>query len=190
MNVFAGAVLALGALDAILLAGLTLRRIRLAQSARRRLAVERELKPSVLAFLEGDGELPATLDLRRQEVLADLLGGYGRVLRGAARGRIAEYFARRGTVDRELEALAGARSPLRRAAAAHRLGDIGSAAAGPALIAALGDGNRDVRTVAVRSLGRLGEPRAVEPLVAASAARSVPGALVGWALLQIGRAHV
>jgi hypothetical protein len=186
MQAFAIAVLALGAANAVLLAVLIWRRVRLGERARRRAELERQLRPAVLAFLEGEGELPATAGVREQEVLADLLGGYARKLRGPALTRIAHTFNELGTVDRETRAMAGARKPWRRAAAAHRLGDIGSSWLEPALVAALADPDRGVRSAAARSLGKLGGAGAVEPLLAAAAVGAVPQALVGWALLSIG----
>lgn len=186
MALFALAVLALGGINAILLSLLVLRRVRLAAEARRHRALTQKLRPSAIAFLEGDADLPAGLTTVEQEILADILGEYARKLRGPARALITRYFEEQGTVDRELAAVASGRASWRRAMAAHRLGDIGSAKASAGLLAALGDEARDVRTAAVRSLGKLQEPRAVEPLLTAVAARLVPRSVVGWALLQIG----
>lgn len=188
MEAFAIAVLALGAANAVLLAVLVWRRVRLAGRARRRTELEQRLRPAVLAFLEGDGELPALAGAHEQEVLADLLGRYARRLRGPALTRIGRTFNALGTVDRETRAMAHARSAWRRAAAAHRLGDIGSVWLAPELVAALADSDRDVRTAAARSLGKLGDASVVEPLLAAAAARRVPQAVVGWSLLRIGPA--
>ena len=186
MALFALAVLALGGINAILLSLLVLRRVRLAAEARRRAALTQKLRPSAIAFLEGDADLPTGLTTVEQEILADILGEYARKLRGPARALITRYFEEHGTVDRELAALARARASWRRAMAAHRLGDIGSTTASAGLLAALEDDARDVRTAAARSLGKLQEPRAVEPLLTAVAARRVPRSVVGWALLQIG----
>jgi HEAT repeat protein len=188
MQLFALAVLALGALNAVLLAVLTARRLFLSARARGRAAIEQELKPAVLAFLEGEGEPPEPASPREREVIADMLGSYARKLRGAPRSRIERYFAEDGTVARDIHSLEAERAGWRRAAAAHRLGEIGSASALPALIAALGDRERLVRFAAARSLGKLGEPDAVEPLLAAAADGRIPGAVAAWALLQIGEA--
>jgi HEAT repeat protein len=186
MAAFSLAVLALGGLNAVLLALLVLRRVRLSAEARRHAALVQALRPAAVAFLQGDDTLPAGLTATEQEVLADILGEYARKLSGPARTMITRYFEEHGAVERELEALERARAAWRRAAAAHRLGDIGSSAAAAGLLAALEDEARQVRTAAARSLGKLQEPTAVEPLLAAVAARAVPRAVVGWSLLRIG----
>jgi HEAT repeat protein len=181
-------VLALAAGAILLTAVTTARRAQLARRERREAEIAQRLKPPVLAFLNGGTALPAGLTEREQEILADMLGGYARMLRGPVRERISDYFRQQGVTGREERRLAGDRRDWRRAAAAFRLGDIGSAAAAPALIGALADGSRDVRTAAVRSLGRLGSPDAAEGLLSALAARRVPGLLARWSLLQIGPA--
>jgi hypothetical protein len=188
MAAFAIAIAALGVINSVLLLVLVWRRVRLAQRARRRLTIETRLRPTVLTFVDGQGELPHELTRREQEVLADLLGKYGRLLRGPSSARIAAYFEHEGTVARELAALAGDRQAWRRAGAAYRLGNVGSATAAAGLTAALGDVSREVRSAAARSLGKLRSAAAVDPLLAAVAARRIPPALVGWALLQIGAA--
>jgi hypothetical protein len=187
MAAFAIAVLVLATLNAMLVAVLVYRRVRIAHKARRRARLQVQLKPVALAFVDGDRELPPDLTPAQQEVLTEVLGGYGRWLKGPATARIAAYFETHGGVRRELAVLASHRAGWRRAGAAYRLGDIGSASACPALIAALEDPDREVRTAAARSLGRLRSADAVDPLLAAVAARSVPTALAGWSLLQIGR---
>lgn len=187
MAIFAIAVLVLGTLNAMLVAVLVYRRVRIARRARRRTRLEQQLKPTALAFLDGGQDLPGDLTEAQQEVLADVLGAYGRLLRGPAAARIAAYFEGHGTVDRELTALRSDRAAWRRAGAAYRLGDIGSPTASSGLIRALEDPDREVRTSAARSLGKLRCAEAVQPLLSAVAARTVPTALAGWALLQIGR---
>lgn len=185
MRAFAFGVIALGGLNSILLGILAWRRIRMAAAARRRARLEERLRPITLAFLEGHDELPP-LGRREQEIVADTLAEYARKLRGPARARIAAYFESQGVVDRELAALADARPAWRRAAAAHRLGDIGSARVGGRLVDALGDVDRDVRTAAARSLGKLRHVAGVEPLLATAAASAIPAAVASWATLQIG----
>lgn len=67
-----------------------------------------------------------------------------------------------------LETLAASPEPLRRAHAAVLLGseDAQAAEVVPYLLAALEDPDRTVRAGAAESLGRIGDPRAVEPLIA------------------------
>lgn len=188
METFAAAVLALGVVNSLLLLVLAVRRFRLARAARRREEVGTRLRPHVLEFLEGDAELPEDLPAGERELIASILGGYGRMIRGPARARIAAYFESHGDVDRELHTLAHDRAAWRRAGAAHRLGDIGATAAEEGLIAALNDRNRDVRSAATRSLGRLGCAAAIGPLIAAVSDGRIPTSLARWAALQVGPA--
>ena len=60
----------------------------------------------------------------------------------------------------------------------------------PDLVQALGDRSADVRSAAVRSLGRLSASGSAEALLALSAAGRVPEAVVGEAILEIGTAAV
>src|SRR5262249_36260574 len=55
---------------------------------------------------------------------------------------------------------------------------------------ALGDRARDVRMAAARSLGRLGDVEAIEPLIAATVARRIPRDVAALALLDIGSTGV
>jgi HEAT repeat protein len=107
------------------------------------------------------------------------------MLTGASREAIAEFFESRGHVQHEVDGLAHY-SVWQRARAAHVLGDLASKEAVPALVEALGDEERDVRAAAVRSLGQLRDPAAVEPLVRALVHHEVPRAASSQALLAIG----
>jgi hypothetical protein len=178
--------LALTACSVVMLSVLVARRWELARRARHRRDVEARLKPVALELLHAGSEPPAGLSGEEKEALADVLGRYAQTVRGATHDNIVEYFARQGTIDRELAVLAGARAAWRRGTAAFRLGDIGSEHVAPALIAALGDSDRAVRVAAARSLGRLRVPEAGTALVAAAADGRAPAGLVQWALLQIG----
>jgi HEAT repeat protein len=172
-------------LSAVVLTVLVTRRFALARAERRRLAAEERLRPFALALIAGETEGPA-LTGRDAVVFAELLGRYARQLRGDAAVRIAAFFERQGSVAREIVALDDRRT-WRRAVAAYALGDMSSPSAVPALLDALKDGERDVRAAAARSLGRLGAVEAVGALVEALAARRVPPAVAGYALVQIGR---
>jgi HEAT repeat protein len=171
-----------------MLAVLVTRRWELARRAARRRDVEDRLKGMALELLHAGAEPPAGLSAEEKEALADLLGRYARTVRGRTHDRVVDYFAREGTVEREAGVLVGARQAWRRAAAAFRLGDIGSADCAAVLIGGLRDPERDVRIAAARSLGRLRVSEAGAELVLAAADGRVPDPLVGWALLQIGPA--
>jgi HEAT repeat protein len=171
------AAFALSGCSVLMLTVLVTRRFELARRVRRRGQLEDGLKEFALELLHSGGEPPEGLSGEEKEALADLLGRYARRVSGPMHERIVEYFAREGTIERELAVLAEARRSWRRATAAFRLGDIGSAAATAGLIEALRDDDREVRIAAVRSLGRLRAPEAGAELVAAAAERRVPDAL-------------
>lgn len=188
MNLFAGVVLGLGLLDALLLIVLALRRIKLARGSRRHEEALNRLRPHMAAFIEGDADLPADLSDADRTALADALSGFGRLIAGRSRERITEYFEQHGIVAVELNALAHASKSWRRASAAFRLGDIGAPEGEQPLITALDDKSRDVRTAALRSLGRLRSAAAVAPIIDAVATGRVPVALARWVVLQVGPA--
>jgi HEAT repeat protein len=176
----------LSAASVVMLAVLVTRRWELARRARHRHDVEARLKPVALELLHAGIEPPDDLRGEEKEALADLLGRYARTVRGPTRDNVVSYFARQGTIEREVAVLARARAAWRRGTAAFRLGDIGSDQAVAALIDALGDADRAVCVAATRSLGRLRAPESGPALVAAAADGRVPVGLVQWALLQIG----
>jgi HEAT repeat protein len=173
-----------GSLILILL--LVARRSYLARQAKARDLLVRRLRPLAIAFVESDDPASAP-DLHgpEAEIFASLLGGYARLLRGAAWERIAAYFEATGGVDEQLERLRSRRA-WRRATAAFTLGDMCSRRAAPELLVALGDRVRDVRMAAARSLGRLGAVEAIEPLIASSLSGGVPRDVGGLALLDVG----
>ena len=119
-------------------------------------------------------------------VLAALVGRFGRNVRGKSSAHVASFFERQGELYRQLSALERG-SAWQRAAAAFALGDIGSRRAVPALRSALDDPKPEVRNAAARSLARLGEPTAVEPLVEAVAQSRIPRSVGGQALFVIGK---
>ena len=163
---------------------LAVRRVVLARRARRTEEAEERLRPLALALLDGEVQ-GSRLSKRDALVLAAVLARYARRLTGEPRARIAVFCEERGLVDRSLRLLRSRRA-WRRGAAAFALGDMASARAVPALIAALEDRDAGVRSAAARSLGALHAVDAVEPLVEALATGVVPRAVAGGALLAIG----
>ncbi len=98
------------------------------------------------------------------------------VLEEQARGAVErpqwllDTYDRLGLVERYIQRLRESGSWRERAFAAELLGRVGSAKAVPALLAsvqATRDEDADVREIALRALARIGDPRAVEPLVEA-----------------------
>jgi HEAT repeat protein len=88
------------------------------------------------------------------------------------------------------EAERGLESPraVVRGRSAELLGATGWQAAGPGLVALLADRDDEVRTVAARSIGKLGDPAAVAPLLGAlDGARRLPAGVVAMALVRLVR---
>lgn len=179
------AALVLGAVSVVFLAGLVARRTALARGEQHRTEAELRLRPFALALLDGEAvELPS-LTPREQAVLAESIGRLSRSVTGDARGHIAEYYSGSAALAIELRGLRDRRS-WRRATAAFRLGDMACIEATPALLRALGDPDRDVRSSAARSLGRLEAPEAAEPLVQALVGGTVARPISFRAMLDIG----
>lgn len=164
---------------------LVARRIFLARLERAQVALEQRLRPVALALAAGEAPERSSLNAADGEAVARLLKRYARSLDGNARSHIAGFFESGSRLEPALEALR-ARAPWRRATAAFALGDMGSSRATPALLTALDDASREVRSAAARSLGRLGAVEAVEPLVLSLAEGRIPHAVAGHALLTIG----
>jgi HEAT repeat protein len=63
---------------------------------------------------------------------------------------------------------------------------MGSRSAVPALVLTLEDGHREVRSAAVRSIGRLQAAEAIEPVLKAAVDRRVPRSVASSAALEVG----
>jgi len=177
------AILALAFAGTILVVIIATRRVVVTRREHR--SAEERLTPAALAVAFEDASEFLALSKRDAVVFAMLLGRFSARLRGASRERIAQYFEREGHVRDAIDGLSDRRS-WRRATAADVLGDMGSRAAVPALLAGLDDGERDVRSAAARSLGRLGATEAVEPLVGALSSHLIPRGVVGQSVLALG----
>jgi HEAT repeat protein len=158
------------------------RRRRAADEARER------MRPLALQIVYED-ERPDLdgLGERDLEALSMLVARYGRRLRGESRARLAAFFAASGAVERQRETLRRG-GAWRRATAAFSLGDMGSGAAVPDLIAGLGDRDRAVRIASARSLGVVGSPEAAPALVDSLSAGRLPWLVGGQALIDLGSA--
>ena len=184
------AVAAFAIASGIMVALIVSRRWWVARRRRRHDRIKTRLRRAAVELIDDDtpGE-PPELDEREAEVFAELLAEYGRQLRGPARQRIVAFSEASGMLDAQIRRLSSRRAS-RRASAAFVLGDIGSRAAVPDLMALLSDNDRDVRAAASRSLGRLGAVEAIQPLVTAAVDGSVRLDVVNLALLDIGPAAV
>jgi HEAT repeat protein len=108
-------------------------------------------------------------------------------VRGEARAALVVVFERRGAAWRARSELRRP-DPVRRARAADLLGILGRRDAVPALCDLLKDADPDVRVVAARAIGRIGDPEAARPLLesVATRRREVPAHLVAHALAGLG----
>lgn len=108
-------------------------------------------------------------------------------LRGEAHLGLVSVFLRRGVARTALAQL-HSRNRVRRARAAQILGDLELRNAVPALCDLLTDRHAEVRIVAVRALGRIGDPAAAWRIIA-SLDRSdpIPSLLASHTLVQLGQ---
>jgi HEAT repeat protein len=107
-------------------------------------------------------------------------------VRGESHAALADVFVRRGLVARAL-ADVGHRSLVRRARAAELLGLLRRIEAAPRLCALLGDRDEELRLVAARALGRVGDPdAAVSLLDTLTGPRPTPSHVVAHALVGLG----
>lgn len=163
----------------------------LRQVRRRRQAVlaagpRREL----LAFVADNGEegshgLVAIPEDAWKAAEPGALGLLGK-LRGEAHLALVSVFLRRGTARRALYDLRS-RSRIKRARAAQVLGDLELRQAVPELCRLLTDRHAEVRVVAVRALGRIGDPAAAWRIIASlDQSDPVPSLLATHTLVQLG----
>jgi HEAT repeat protein len=107
-------------------------------------------------------------------------------VRGEAYAALVSVFERRGAAARATRDVRR-RDPVRRARAAEVLGNLSRRDAVPLLVRLLGDGDPDVRIVAARALGTVGDPAAAPHLLASLAARrTVPSHQVAQAVARLG----
>jgi HEAT repeat protein len=107
-------------------------------------------------------------------------------LRGDTHAAVVSVLTARGVLAKA-EADTYHRSPLRRAKAARLLGVAGVPFAVPRLMQLLGDADAEVRVVAARGLGHIGDPVAADALMTCLVGRrGLPARVAGDAVLRIG----
>jgi HEAT repeat protein len=166
--------------------------VRLFRTARlrRRTALAAAPRRALLAFVadngeEGGDDLVAIADDAWQATEPGALALLGK-LRGEAHAALISVFLRRGVARRAMRDLRH-RSRVRRARAAQVLGDLELKAAVPELSRLLDDRHDEVRVVAVRALGRIGDPAAAWRLIASlDRPDPLPSLLVTHTLVQLG----
>lgn len=171
-------------------AGIVTARILRITRLRRQRALAAAPRKALLAFLADNGETGADglVAIADDAWSAAEPGAVALLskLRGEAHQALVTVFLRRGVARRAVHELQ-ARSPVRRARAAEVLGNLELREAVPELCRLLDDRHRDVRVVAVRSLGRVGDPTAAWRLIAClDRTDAVPSLLVTHSLVQLG----
>ncbi|MFI5933667.1 HEAT repeat domain-containing protein [Actinoplanes sp. NPDC051494] len=145
---------------------------------------------ALLAFVadngeEGSHDLVAIPDDAWRAAEPHALALLGK-LRGEAHLGLVSVFLRRGTARAALGRL-HSRIRVRRARAAQVLGDLELRQAVPELCRLLTDRHAEVRVVAVRALGRIGDPAAAWRIIASlDRADPIPSLLASHTLVQLG----
>ncbi|UQU62903.1 HEAT repeat domain-containing protein [Couchioplanes caeruleus] len=166
--------------------------VRLSRRRRQRTLARLAAQPrrALLAFVaengeEGGDELVAVPDDAWRAAEPHALALLGK-LRGEAHLGLVSVFLRRGAARTALGQLRS-RSRVRRARAAQVLGDLELRRAVPELCRLLTDRHAEVRVVAVRALGRIGDPSAAWRIIAAlDRPDPVPSLLATHTLVQLG----
>ncbi|GGQ50242.1 HEAT repeat domain-containing protein [Couchioplanes azureus] len=190
LGLFTVVIAILAAVVAVTAAGIIVVRLtrRVREAKRTRLAASP--RKALLAFVadngeEGGDDLVAIPDDAWRAAEPHALALLGK-LRGEAHLGLVSVFLRRGTARAALAQLRS-RSPVKRARAAQVLGDLEVRRAVPDLCRLLTDRHGEVRVVAVRALGRIGDPAAAWRIIA-SLDRSdpLPSLLASHSLAQLG----
>jgi HEAT repeat protein len=190
LRLFTVTIVVLAAVVAVL--GAALVAVRTVRTVRRRKLAALAAGPrrALLNFVADNGhdgghDLVAIPDHAWRAVEPAALSLLGK-LRGEAHLALVSVFLRRGAARTALGAL-HSRSPVRRARAAQLLGDLELRQAVPELCRLLTDRHEEVRVVAVRALGRIGDPAAAWRLIASlDRPDPVPSLLATQALAQLG----
>ncbi len=177
------------AIAALTVGIVTVRMVR-TRRGRERAALAEAPRKALLAFVADNGEEGAddlvAIDDRAWQAAEPAANALLGKVRGDAHKALADVFQRRGAAVRACRSLRD-RSPVKRARAAEFLGDLELRSAVPDLCDLLDDRHREVRIVAVRSLGRIGDPAAAWRLLASlDRADPTPSLLVTDALVNLG----
>ena len=190
---FAAGGLAIALLCVALAVAIVLRRGLRQRSVRRRIALADPYRPLLVALVADEGQDPVyverllALDDRVWRALEPVVVSMVRKLRGGARTALVELLERRGTIDRLVKRLHGA-GAVGRARSAELLGLLGAHAPREELEHLLEhDRDPEVRIVAARALGEIGDPASTKILVRCVAGtHPVPMRIVARSLARLG----
>jgi hypothetical protein len=160
----------------------------------RRLAIAGPLRPQLIWMVAGEPHEAAAavavlskLDGRTWRSVEPSVVALLAKVRGEAHTHVVELLLRQGTLDRT-RAATRSRDPVRRARAAHLLGQVGHKGSRSDLERLLRDRDPDVRRVSAAALGHLGDARSTTALLRTLAARrSVPASVVASAVAELGQ---
>jgi hypothetical protein len=142
------------------------------------------LRPRILAALDGEPIPHNALTKRERATFIEMVRTLLPTLRGAESSGLTTVLEEWGIIEAALLGLHH-RSALRRARAADLLGLARVQRAVPELLRLLDDRSFEVRQIAARALGLIGDPAAVRPLLQVGAARRVPLNTTTMALLRM-----
>ncbi|MEV6601023.1 HEAT repeat domain-containing protein [Actinoplanes sp. NPDC051346] len=190
LALFTALIAILAVVVAVTAAGIIVVRVtrRVREAKRTRLAAAP--RKALLAFVadngeEGGDDLVAIPDDAWRAAEPHALALLGK-LRGEAHLGLVSVFLRRGTARAALGQLRS-RSPIKRARAAQVLGDLEVRRAVPDLCQLLTDRRGEVRVVAVRALGRIGDPAAAWRIISSlDQPDPIPALLASHTLAQLG----
>lgn len=196
MNVgalFSAAGLAIALLVVVMSSAIVLRRSLRLRADRRERELAEPYRPLLVALVVDDdpdaGHVDALLavDDRSWQALEPIVVSMVRKLRGDARASFVDLLDRRGTISRHTRRLRG-RGAVRRARSAELLGLLGEHAPRAELERVLlHDRDPEVRIVAARALGEIGDPAAAATLVSSvSGVHAVPLRIVARSLARLG----
>src|SRR5262245_5406359 len=190
LRIFTVTIVALAAIVAVTAVAIVVVRVLRQVRRRKQAALAAGPRRQLLAFVADNGEegshgLVAIPEDAWKAAEPGALGLLGK-LRGEAHLALVSVFLRRGTARRALYDLR-ARSRVRRARAAQVLGDLELRQAVPELCRLLTDRHAEVRVVAVRALGRIGDPAAAWRIIASlDQSDPIPSLLATHTLVQLG----
>ncbi|MDP9406894.1 MAG: HEAT repeat domain-containing protein, partial [Actinomycetota bacterium] len=183
---------------ALLLLGLAVvivcKRLLRRRADRRAAALTAPLRPALFSLLGADRldeeaaealEVLAAVDVAAWRALEPTVVSLLTKVRGDAAEALTDLLDRRGTIDRAARECRR-RDPVRRCRGAELLGATRALSGVPALVRLLDDRDPEVRSVAVRALGSVGDPAAAPHLLSALVGdRAVPPRLVAVALVRL-----
>ena len=160
----------------------------------RRLAITEPLRPQLIWMVAGEPHEAAAavaalskLDRSTWRAVEPSVVALLSKVRGESHTQVRDLLVRQGTLERT-RAATRSLDPVRRARAAHLLGQAGHRVARPDLERMLRDRDEDVRRVSAAALGHLGDPRSTTPLLRTLAARrAVPASVVASAVAELGQ---